>query len=44
MDLYQFLIKKNFFTKEEAAKLKKEVEQGHRTLEELMASKGILKE
>lgn len=44
MDIYQFLIKKKFFTKEEAAASKKESSQSGKTLEELMAAKGVLKE
>jgi len=44
MDIYQFLIKKKFFTKEEAALLKKEAKQSGKTLEDLIAANGGFKE
>jgi len=44
MDIYQFLVKKKFFTKEEAAQLKEEVVQTGKTLEDLLAAQGALRE
>ncbi len=44
MDIYQFLIKKKFFTKEEAVIWQKEVTEKEKTIEELMAAKDAAKE
>ena len=44
MDIYQFLIKKKFFTKEEAIIWQKEVTEKGKTLEELMMAKDAAKE
>ena len=44
MDIYQFLIKKKFFTKEEAVIWQKEVTEKGKTLEELMMAKDAAKE
>ena len=44
MDIYQFLIKKKFFTKEEAVIWQKEVTEKEKTIEELMAAKDATKE
>ncbi|MCX6789834.1 MAG: GspE/PulE family protein [Candidatus Gribaldobacteria bacterium] len=44
MDIYQFLIKKKFFTKEEAIVWQKEVTEKGKTLEELMTAKDATKE
>ncbi|MEK9153683.1 MAG: GspE/PulE family protein [Patescibacteria group bacterium] len=44
MDIYQFLIKKKFFTKEEAIVWQKEVIEKGKTLEELIAAKDATKE
>ncbi|MDD5750152.1 MAG: GspE/PulE family protein [Candidatus Pacebacteria bacterium] len=44
MEIYQFLIKKKFFTKEEAAQLKKEAGETGKTPEEIIAAKDVLRE